>query len=326
MPDLPSVVRDPTLPDRVTIYEVGPRDGLQNESAIVPLDVKAEFIQRLVAAGLPIDRGDQLRPPEMGAAARRRRGAVARLPSTAGPPSRSSCPTSGGSTAPSPRAARRRDLRQRHRDVRAEEPEQLARRPVRDVRAGRRPRHGRRPAGPRLRLDVLRRPVGGPGADRSRWSTSDGGCSTSAPPALARRHDRCRHGRPRGRPARRVRSAGIGVDRLAVHFHDTYGQALSNAMAALRQGVTTSTRRPAVWAAARTPRAPPATSPPRTSSGCSRASASSTASTSTPWSPRARGWPATSAARPRPRWSARSVSGGCGRGARGPRTGRCATW
>jgi hydroxymethylglutaryl-CoA lyase len=42
------------LPDRVTIYEVGPRDGLQNESAIVPVDVKAEFVRRLVAAGLPV--------------------------------------------------------------------------------------------------------------------------------------------------------------------------------------------------------------------------------------------------------------------------------
>jgi hydroxymethylglutaryl-CoA lyase len=40
------------LPDRVTIYEVGPRDGLQNEKAIVPVDVKAEYIARLVAAGL----------------------------------------------------------------------------------------------------------------------------------------------------------------------------------------------------------------------------------------------------------------------------------
>ena len=26
---LPMVVPDPTLPERVTIYEVGPRDGLQ---------------------------------------------------------------------------------------------------------------------------------------------------------------------------------------------------------------------------------------------------------------------------------------------------------
>src|ERR1051325_3949334 len=40
------------LPERVTIWEVGPRDGLQNESAIVPVEVKAEFIDRLAAAGL----------------------------------------------------------------------------------------------------------------------------------------------------------------------------------------------------------------------------------------------------------------------------------
>jgi hydroxymethylglutaryl-CoA lyase len=42
------------LPEKVTIYEVGPRDGLQNESALVPTDVKAEFVRRLLAAGLPI--------------------------------------------------------------------------------------------------------------------------------------------------------------------------------------------------------------------------------------------------------------------------------
>ncbi|WP_030908010.1 hydroxymethylglutaryl-CoA lyase [Streptosporangium amethystogenes] len=39
------------LPERVTIYEVGPRDGLQNEAAVVPVQVKAEFIARLAAAG-----------------------------------------------------------------------------------------------------------------------------------------------------------------------------------------------------------------------------------------------------------------------------------
>ena len=48
---LPDVVRAPGLPDRVTICEVGARDGLQNEAAIVDTSVKIEFIQRLVAAG-----------------------------------------------------------------------------------------------------------------------------------------------------------------------------------------------------------------------------------------------------------------------------------
>jgi hydroxymethylglutaryl-CoA lyase len=32
---------------------------------------------------------------------------------------------------------------------------------------------------------------------------------------------------------------GIGADRLAVHFHDTYGQALANTFAALQHGITT---------------------------------------------------------------------------------------
>lgn len=39
---------------KVTIYEVGARDGLQNEQAIVPVEVKAELIHRLLGAGLPV--------------------------------------------------------------------------------------------------------------------------------------------------------------------------------------------------------------------------------------------------------------------------------
>jgi hydroxymethylglutaryl-CoA lyase len=40
------------LPAAVTIWEVGPRDGLQNEKAVVPVAVKLEFLDRLAAAGL----------------------------------------------------------------------------------------------------------------------------------------------------------------------------------------------------------------------------------------------------------------------------------
>jgi len=43
-----------TLPDRVTIVEVGPRDGLQNEASRIPTEVKVGFIDRLTAAGLPV--------------------------------------------------------------------------------------------------------------------------------------------------------------------------------------------------------------------------------------------------------------------------------
>ena len=40
------------LPARVTLLEVGPRDGLQNEAQPVPAAVKIELVQRLQAAGL----------------------------------------------------------------------------------------------------------------------------------------------------------------------------------------------------------------------------------------------------------------------------------
>ncbi|MFE4306747.1 hydroxymethylglutaryl-CoA lyase [Streptomyces sp. NPDC056891] len=49
---LPMTVKDPSLPTRVRIHEVGARDGLQNEKTAVPTDVKAEFVRRLAAAGL----------------------------------------------------------------------------------------------------------------------------------------------------------------------------------------------------------------------------------------------------------------------------------
>ena len=41
------------LPPRVRMVEVGPRDGLQNESAMVPTEVKVGLIDRLTDAGLP---------------------------------------------------------------------------------------------------------------------------------------------------------------------------------------------------------------------------------------------------------------------------------
>jgi len=48
---LPQVFPHAGLPAHVTVYEVGARDGLQNEQATVPTEVKAEFIERLVDAG-----------------------------------------------------------------------------------------------------------------------------------------------------------------------------------------------------------------------------------------------------------------------------------
>ncbi len=52
MAALPDVHPRADLPTEVRVYEVGPRDGLQAEKAIVPLAAKLEFIDRLGAAGL----------------------------------------------------------------------------------------------------------------------------------------------------------------------------------------------------------------------------------------------------------------------------------
>ncbi|MFE0252530.1 hydroxymethylglutaryl-CoA lyase [Streptomyces sp. NPDC059010] len=49
---LPMTVPAADLPARVRIHEVGARDGLQNEKATVPTEVKAEFVRRLADAGL----------------------------------------------------------------------------------------------------------------------------------------------------------------------------------------------------------------------------------------------------------------------------------
>ncbi len=43
-----------SLPQAVTVIEVGPRDGLQNEQQLLPAAVKIELVQRLQAAGVRI--------------------------------------------------------------------------------------------------------------------------------------------------------------------------------------------------------------------------------------------------------------------------------
>ena len=42
------------LPGRVKMVEVGPRDGLQNEPGVVPAEIKIGLIDRLTDAGLPV--------------------------------------------------------------------------------------------------------------------------------------------------------------------------------------------------------------------------------------------------------------------------------
>ncbi|MGW1023956.1 hydroxymethylglutaryl-CoA lyase [Streptomyces sp. NPDC002577] len=49
---LPMAVPAQDLPARVRIHEVGARDGLQNEKSAVPTEIKADFIRRLAESGL----------------------------------------------------------------------------------------------------------------------------------------------------------------------------------------------------------------------------------------------------------------------------------
>ena len=37
------------IPEKINIYEVGPRDGLQNEKHIIPIQIKTEFVNKLSA-------------------------------------------------------------------------------------------------------------------------------------------------------------------------------------------------------------------------------------------------------------------------------------
>jgi hydroxymethylglutaryl-CoA lyase len=46
-------IQRPHLPAHVTVYEVGPRDGLQNEAETLSVEVRAEYVDRLTEAGLP---------------------------------------------------------------------------------------------------------------------------------------------------------------------------------------------------------------------------------------------------------------------------------
>ena len=59
----PQVATLDGLPDRVSIYEVGARDGLQNESVVVDVAIKIEFIHRLIASGLRVVELTSFVPP-----------------------------------------------------------------------------------------------------------------------------------------------------------------------------------------------------------------------------------------------------------------------
>ena len=182
---LPQVVRDPDLPGAVTIYEVGPRDGLQNEAALVPTATKAAFVGRLLGAGLPVVEATSFVHPRWVPQLADAADLVDVLVQDLGDGARD-LPV----LVPNERGLDRAlEKGLRHVAIFGSATETFAQRNLNrsldeqldDVRADRTTGPRARPGRPGLRVDVLRRPLGGPGADRPGGAPSGSGCSTWAP-------------------------------------------------------------------------------------------------------------------------------------------------
>ncbi len=238
--NLPVVHRDPDLPERVTIYEVGPRDGLQNETAIVSLAAKEEFITRLIAGGLPIVEATSFVHPKWIPQLADADELVARLPLDGPTPLPVLVPNERGldraieagcthiaifGSATETFAQKNLNSTLEAQFAMFEPVVARARAEGIDVRAyvsmcfgdpweGAVPVEQVVAVGSRL-LDL--------GASQLSLGDTIGVGTASHVGALIDGFG----------------AAGTSVDRLAMHFHDTYGQALANAYAALQHGVTT---------------------------------------------------------------------------------------
>jgi hydroxymethylglutaryl-CoA lyase len=236
----PQTVPRDGLPRRVTVYEVGPRDGLQNEPAIVPAEVKTAFIARLAAAGLrTIEATSFVRPewvPQL-ADAEQVLGGLDLAGDVRYPV-----------LVPNMRGLDRcLDLGVRDIAIFGSATETFAQRNLnRSVAASIamfEPVVAKaRAAGVRVRAYVsmcfgdpwegdvpvgqvvtIGRQLLDLGCDQLSLGDTIGVATPGHVTALLAAFS----------------AAGTGPDRLAVHFHDTYGQALANTLAALESGVTT---------------------------------------------------------------------------------------
>ena len=237
---LPQVEPDPGLPDRVTVYEVGPRDGLQNEATVVDAAVKAEFVRRLAAAGLDTVETTSFVDPrwvpqladaeevlgllgETGRGPRRpvlvpnRRGLERALAAGVG-----AVAVFGSATETFARKNLNRSVEESVAMfapvVEGARAEGLWVRAYVSMCFGD-PWEGPVPVA--QVVDVCRRLMD-LGCDQLSLGDTIGVGTVGHVHRLLEALD----------------AAGIGVDRIGVHFHDTYGQALANTVAALRDGVT----------------------------------------------------------------------------------------
>ena len=237
---LPMVVPDPQLPKRVLIYEVGPRDGLQNEETVVPVEVKAELVERLVAAGLKIVEATSFVHPKWVPQLADAEELLARVDHRGATPMPVLVPNERGldralaagvqhiaifGSATETFAQRNLNRSLEDQFAMFEPTVTRARKEGMDVRAyvsmcfGD-PWEGEVPVD--QVVDVGRRLLD-LGCYQLSLGDTTGVGTTGHVTALLDAFN----------------AAGVGDEQLAMHFHDTYGQALANAYAALRHGVTT---------------------------------------------------------------------------------------
>ncbi|MEV7276000.1 hydroxymethylglutaryl-CoA lyase [Streptomyces sp. NPDC093111] len=239
MSGLPMTVSDPALPARVRIHEVGPRDGLQNEKTVVPTAVKAEFVRRLAAAGLSTVEATSFVHPKW---VPQLADAEELFPLVAGLPAR--LPV----LVPNERGLDRAlALGARHVAVFASATESFAKanlnRTVDEALAMFEPVVTRAIEQGLTIRGYLSMCFGDPweGAVpieqvvRVTKALADMGCDELS---LGDTIGVATPGHVQALLSA-LNEAGVPTSRIAVHFHDTYGQALSNTLAALRHGVTT---------------------------------------------------------------------------------------
>ena len=228
-----------STPRRVTIVEVGPRDGLQNERVSITTADKIEFVNRLSAAGLPvIEVSAFVSPkwvPQMADAAE----VFAGITRAAGHPlHRARAEPGRPRSRDRGRRHRNRGLRRVDRDLQPQEHQPEHRRVARRLQAGLRPRARGRPARARLSVDRVRLPVrrrrgAADVADLAARLVGLGVFEVAVSDTIGIAHP--------GQVPRVLDAvlARVPVDRIALHFHDTRGTALANVLAALPFGVAT---------------------------------------------------------------------------------------